>query len=126
MTPKERAKKFHADDVSLNTSGKCFWLVVPRGKFASTNQKHYPDQGSDTSSDGIFALVPRTSFRWETSGGISANSLGENKNKNSRKYVRGNYRSKWNLKLVDEGDAEKSGEYTKANGEEAIAREGRP
>ena len=54
------------------------------------------------------------------------NGLGENKNKNSRKYVRGNYRSKWNLKLVDEGDAEKSGEYTKAIGEEAIAREGRP
>ena len=54
------------------------------------------------------------------------NGLGENKNKNSRKYVRGNYRSKWNLKLVDEGNAEKSGEYTKANGEEAIATEGRP
>ena len=34
----------------------CFWVdftadsVVPRGKFASTNQKHYPDLGSDTSS----------------------------------------------------------------------------
>ena len=30
------------------------------------------------------------------------------------------------MKLVDEGDAEKSAKYTKANGEEAIAREGRP
>ena len=30
--------------------GWCFWLVVPRGKFASTNQKHYPHLGSDASS----------------------------------------------------------------------------
>ena len=30
------------------------------------------------------------------------------------------------MKLVDERDAEKSVEYTKANAEEAIAREGRP
>ena len=28
----------------------CFWLVVPRGKFDSTNQKHYPDLSSDSSS----------------------------------------------------------------------------
>ena len=27
-----------------------FWLVVPRGKFAATNQKHYADLGSDASS----------------------------------------------------------------------------
>ena len=27
-----------------------FWLVVPRGKFDSTNQKHYLDLGSDASS----------------------------------------------------------------------------
>ena len=27
-----------------------FWLVVPSGKFISTNQKHYPDLGSDASS----------------------------------------------------------------------------
>ena len=26
------------------------WLVMPRGNFASTNQKHYPALGSDTSS----------------------------------------------------------------------------
>ena len=37
-------------DVSLPKFGQCFWLVVPLGKFASTNQKHYPDLGSDTSS----------------------------------------------------------------------------
>ena len=28
----------------------CFWLVVPRENFALTNQKHYLDLGSDTSS----------------------------------------------------------------------------
>ena len=27
-----------------------FWLVAPGRKFASTNQKHYPDLGSDKSS----------------------------------------------------------------------------
>ena len=26
------------------------WLVVPQGKFALTNQKHYLDLGSDVSS----------------------------------------------------------------------------
>ena len=37
---------------------------APRGKFASTNQKHYPDP------DGwyILAVVPQTSFLEETSG----------------------------------------------------------
>ena len=34
------------------------WVVwkVPCGKFASTNQKHYPDLGSDASQCGISAL----------------------------------------------------------------------
>ena len=36
--------------MSLPRSGKCFRLVVPRGKYISTNQKHYPDLGSDASS----------------------------------------------------------------------------
>ena len=40
----------HTDDVSLPRSGQCFLLAVPREKFASTNQKHYPDLGSETSS----------------------------------------------------------------------------
>ena len=39
-----------AANVSLPKFGQCFWLVVPLEKFASTNQKHYPDRGSDTSS----------------------------------------------------------------------------
>ena len=44
---------------------------MPREKFDSTNQKHYPDLGSDASSCGIFALVSETSFRGETSGGVA-------------------------------------------------------
>ena len=50
MIPEKRAQKFHTDDASLPRTGKCFWLVMPRGKFAPTNQKHYPDLGSDASS----------------------------------------------------------------------------
>ena len=40
MTSEKRAQKFHADDVSLPRSGQCsfFLLILPRGKFASTNQ----------------------------------------------------------------------------------------
>ena len=40
MTSEKRAQKFHTDDVSLPRSGQCsfFWLILPRGKFASTNQ----------------------------------------------------------------------------------------
>ena len=38
---------FHTDDVSL-TRSECLWLLW--GKFASTNQKHYPDLGSKRSS----------------------------------------------------------------------------
>ena len=75
---------------------------------------------------GFLRSFPARHFDGKPVVASQANSLGENKNKNSRKYGRGNYRSKWNLNLVDEGDAEKSGEYTKANGEEAIATEGRP
>ena len=42
-----------------------FWLVLPRGIFASTNQKHYPDLGSDASS---WARFFRRCFQVETSG----------------------------------------------------------
>ena len=34
----------------LRNPEEFFWLVVPRGKFDSTNQKRYPDLGSDASS----------------------------------------------------------------------------
>ena len=51
-------------------------LVVARGKFASTNQKHFPDLGSDASSEyGISRLVSQTSFRGETSGGVAKSRL---------------------------------------------------
>ena len=50
MTPKERAQKFYTDDMFLPGSGQCFWLVMLHGKFASTNQKHYPDLGGNVSS----------------------------------------------------------------------------
>ena len=30
-----------------------FWLLVPRGKFASANQKHYPNLGSGITSGGL-------------------------------------------------------------------------
>ena len=36
--------------------GSTFWLVVPRGKFALTNQKHYSDVGSDASSVWNFSV----------------------------------------------------------------------
>ena len=39
-------------------------------KQISTNQKHYPDLSSDTSSVWNSALVSQTSFRGETSGGV--------------------------------------------------------
>ena len=40
VTSEKRALKFHTDDASLPRSGLCssFWLILPRGKFASTNQ----------------------------------------------------------------------------------------
>jgi len=45
---------------------------VPRGKFDSTNQNHYPDLGTVTRHQyGISALVFQTSFRGETSGGVA-------------------------------------------------------
>ena len=54
MTSEERRQKFHTDNVSLPRSGECFWLVVRRGKFASTNQKHHPDVCRDKSSEWNF------------------------------------------------------------------------
>ena len=45
--------------------------AVPREKFDSTNQKHYPDLGSDASSVWISALVSQPSFGGETSGSVA-------------------------------------------------------
>ena len=44
---------------------------MPRGKFALTNQKHYPDLSSERHQNGISALVPQTSFCGETRGGLA-------------------------------------------------------
>ena len=46
MTSKKRVQKFHTDDASVPRSGWCFRLAS--GEFASTNQNHYTNLGSDT------------------------------------------------------------------------------
>ena len=46
----ERTHKFHSDDVLLPRSGNCFWLVEENFTRGTTNQIHYPDLGSHTSS----------------------------------------------------------------------------
>ena len=43
----------HYPDLGIN----CFWLGMLLRKFASTNQKHYPDLGSDTSSVWNFCAI---------------------------------------------------------------------
>ena len=50
MTSEKRAQNFHTNDASLPRPGKCFWLVVARGKCTSTNHRQYPDLGCDASS----------------------------------------------------------------------------
>ena len=67
ITSEERLQKFHTDDVSLPRSGLCFWLVVPRGKGASTNQNHCQTWEVTRHQHGISALVSQTSFCGETS-----------------------------------------------------------
>ena len=45
---------------------------MPRGKFDSSNQKHYPDLGSDPSSvNGISAFISQMPFGGETSGSVA-------------------------------------------------------
>ena len=56
---------------SLLRSGWFFWLVVSHGKFIPTNQKYYPDLGSERHQYGISALVSQTSLGGETSGGVA-------------------------------------------------------
>ena len=50
MKSEKRAQKFHTDDVSLPRSWWCFWLVESNFPRVTTNQKRYPDLGSDASS----------------------------------------------------------------------------
>ena len=67
--PAKGALRSHTDDVSLPTSGSCLSLVETNFPFNTTNQKHYQDLGSDTSSAWEF-YSPQTLFRGETSGGV--------------------------------------------------------
>ena len=46
-------------------------LSNQRGKFDSTNQKHYPDLVVTRHQYGISALVSQTSFGGETSGSVA-------------------------------------------------------
>ena len=57
MTSEKRAHKFHTDDASLPKTGQCFWLVEANFTSGTTNQKHYPDLGSDASSVWNFCVV---------------------------------------------------------------------
>ena len=59
--------------MSLPKSGKCFCYDEENSLRGKTNQGHYPDLVSDTSSRyGISSPVPpQTSFRGETSGGVA-------------------------------------------------------
>ena len=50
MTSEKREQKFHTDDVSLPILGKCLWLIEAHFPHGKTNQKHYPDLGTDASS----------------------------------------------------------------------------
>ena len=40
VTSEKWVQKFHTYDTSLPRSGLCFWLVVPRRKITSINQRH--------------------------------------------------------------------------------------
>ena len=57
--------------VAIRPTLKWDWLVVPRGKFDSTNQKHYPDLVVTRHQYGISALVSQTPFGGETSGSVA-------------------------------------------------------
>ena len=63
MTSEKRAQKFHSDDASLPRSGLCFWLVETNFPRGTTNQKHYPDLGNDTSSAWNFPWTPKVASR---------------------------------------------------------------
>ena len=49
MTSDKRTQQFHTDDASLQTSGEWFCLAEANFPRGSTNQKHYPDLGSNPS-----------------------------------------------------------------------------
>ena len=53
----KRVQKFHIDDASLPRCGQCSWLVEANFTSGTTNQKHYPNPGSDASSVWNFCVV---------------------------------------------------------------------
>ena len=71
MTSEKQVQKFHTDYASLPRSGYYFWLVMPHVKFASTNQKHYPDLGSDALSVWNFLAHFSDVISRETIGGVT-------------------------------------------------------
>ena len=46
--------EIHTEDVSLYRSESHFWLAEAKFPDSTTNQKHYPDLGSDVSSEWNF------------------------------------------------------------------------
>lgn len=62
---------FHTHDLSQPRSGKCFQLVEPQRKFASTNQKNNPNLGSDTSSAWNFCSGSSDIISRETDSGVA-------------------------------------------------------
>ena len=72
ITSEERAEKFHTDDATLPITWLCIWLVQANFPHGTTNQKHYPDPGTDTSS--VWNFYARSSdviSRDETSDGVA-------------------------------------------------------
>ena len=47
LVSREMTSDVHTDDASLPTSRYCFWSVQSNFLRGKTNQKHYPDLGSD-------------------------------------------------------------------------------
>ena len=59
---------------------------MPRGKFDSTNQNHYPDLGSEASSVSNFSLISQTSLGGENSGSVAKRQLFSQAIKYEAKY----------------------------------------
>lgn len=66
-----------AREICFNPSGalpiseRYFWLAVPHGKFSSTNRSTTLIWPVTRHQLGISALIPQTSFRSETAGGVA-------------------------------------------------------
>ena len=85
MTSEKQSQNFHTDDASLPRSWKCFWLVEAIFPRRTTNQKHHPVLGNDTSSVWNFCALfnSQTSFHGETSDGAVETATAMRTTKNS-------------------------------------------